>query len=291
MKTFAVNLHFIAVTIEGFVATPRQSWRQWCEYKDNAVCVPGFDAEPSPIIPRDLYCGFLLTTLKVVDISNIQFHWYKMLLFVEESHTLTPLDCQKYQMSGNKMLPQNLYPHRHSRRPLPYESAVIIIISLIWCELPKQSKKHCVGSREREGEQVSKNNYKSALPGLIVYLRPKGSSTSFLDKALFVGAVRDRSLSIFQQQNITQLHRPSSRELQPNPGLNSVSDSAAALALSACQTRDIPFSPSLHSSSPPVLPVIVVAAGDIWTTVTVDTDNVGESLGQVFATDGGGGYG
>lgn len=40
---------------------------------------------------------------------------------------------------------------------------------------------------------------------------------------------------------------------------------------SACQMRDIPLSLSLHSSSPPVLPVISVAAGDIWTTVTVDT--------------------
>lgn len=40
---------------------------------------------------------------------------------------------------------------------------------------------------------------------------------------------------------------------------------------STCQMRDTPLSLSLHSSSPPVLPVISVAAGDIWTTVTVDT--------------------
>lgn len=53
--------------------------------------------------------------------------------------------------------------------------------------------------------------------------------------------------------------------------------SAPTLIAHGCPTvvfvrwRDIPLSPSLHSSSLPVLPVISVAAGDIWTTVTVDT--------------------
>lgn len=88
MKTFAVNLHFIAVTIERFVATPRQPW-----YIVSIFCMVCKMAE------RKYSC--VLFTAKCLFIQGIFVHL--SILFIFESSTL----LGRWSVSGWRWLLEN----------------------------------------------------------------------------------------------------------------------------------------------------------------------------------------